>query len=104
MKLSRRLGLILVAAWLIIQGLVALFGIRFEGLDIIIGILATAAGVVLLIALSRGGFETYIGMFLLGVWLAVEGLLAVFETSISFLGTALALVAVVAGVLIIVGR
>jgi len=49
MKFSRRLGFILLAAWLILSGLIGLLGLNFAGLQVIMGILAIAAGVLLLV-------------------------------------------------------
>ena len=49
MKFSRRLGFILLAAWLILSGLIELLGLNFAGLQVIMGILAIAAGVLLLV-------------------------------------------------------
>ncbi len=52
MRVNRRLGVLLLAIWLIIEGLILLFGLSFRGIDIIMGILALAAGILLL--LDRG--------------------------------------------------
>lgn len=46
---TENLGLLLLAIWLILTGLIALLGLRFEGLGIIMGILALAAGILILI-------------------------------------------------------
>ncbi len=45
-----------------------------------------------------------LGMFLLGIWLVMTGLLQVVSISIPFIGTILAILAIVAGGLIIIGR
>jgi len=45
-----------------------------------------------------------LGMLLLGIWLIVTGLLQVVSIQIPAIGTILALLAIVAGVLILVGR
>ncbi len=49
MKLSQNLGMLLLAIWLIVTGLVALLGLSFSGLPIIMAILAIAAGVLILL-------------------------------------------------------
>jgi len=46
--LTRNLGMLLLAIWLIITGLMS-FGLNFPGLGVIMGILAIAAGVCILI-------------------------------------------------------
>jgi hypothetical protein len=47
---------------------------------------------------------TNVGMLLLGIWLIVTGLLQVASISIPGIGILLALLAIVAGVLILIGR
>jgi hypothetical protein len=51
MKLTKNLGLLLLAIWLVVTGLMQLLGFFFSGLGILMAILAIAAGV--LIALER---------------------------------------------------
>jgi len=46
--LTRNLGMLLLAIWLIITGLSS-FGLNFPGLGVILGLLAIAAGVCILI-------------------------------------------------------
>ncbi len=45
-----------------------------------------------------------LGLLLLGIWLTIHGLTQVVNFSFSGLGTVMAILAIVAGVLIIVGR
>ena len=45
-----------------------------------------------------------LGMLLLGIWLIVTGLVQVFSIAIPAIGTLLPLLAIVAGVLIILGK
>jgi hypothetical protein len=45
-----------------------------------------------------------LGMLLLGIWLILTGLVQIASISIPAIGTLLALLAIVAGVLILVGR
>jgi hypothetical protein len=49
--------------------------------------------------LTRNG-----GMLLLGIWLILTGLLQVVSISIPGIGSILALLAIVAGILILIGR
>ena len=46
-------GIILLGIWLVAQGLVSLIGITFQGRDVILALLALAAGVLLLIGSRR---------------------------------------------------
>ncbi len=49
MKITRRLGTLLLAIFLILYGLVSLFHFSFTGIDLIMGILALAAGILILL-------------------------------------------------------
>jgi uncharacterized membrane protein HdeD (DUF308 family) len=49
MKLPKSLGMLLLAVWLILTGLIALFSLSFAGLPVIMGIIAIAAGVLILL-------------------------------------------------------
>ena len=51
MKLTRNIGMFLLAIWLVLTGLVPLLNLSFSGLGTVMAILAIAAGV--LIALGR---------------------------------------------------
>jgi hypothetical protein len=48
-NLFDNLGLLFLSIWLILTGLIVLFSLHFEGLPIIMGILAIAAGVLILL-------------------------------------------------------
>jgi hypothetical protein len=49
MKLSRKLGVLLLGLWLIATGLTSLIHLSFTGLDVIMAALAILAGVLLII-------------------------------------------------------
>jgi hypothetical protein len=49
MRLTQNLGMLLLAIWLILYGLIALLGLSFSGLGVIMAILAIAAGVLILL-------------------------------------------------------
>ncbi len=49
MKLTKNLGMILLAIWLILYGVIGLLGLSFSGLPLIMAILAIAAGVLILL-------------------------------------------------------
>jgi hypothetical protein len=48
-KFTQSIGMLLLAIWLIMTGLIALLGLSFSGLPVIMAILAIAAGVLILI-------------------------------------------------------
>ena len=49
MKLMKNLGMLLLGIWLVLSGLITLVGLSFQGLAIIMGVLAIAAGILILI-------------------------------------------------------
>ena len=49
MRITKNIGFLLLAIWLILYGLIALFSLSFSGLGIIMGILAIAAGIFILL-------------------------------------------------------
>ncbi len=49
MRITRKLGTLLLAIYLILAGLAQLFNINFTGEGIIMGILALAAGILILL-------------------------------------------------------
>jgi len=49
MKLTRNLGLLLLAAWLILTGLIPLLNLSVSGLGTLMAILAIAAGILIVV-------------------------------------------------------
>ena len=90
-----------------------LLRISIPGGETLLAILAIAAGILILLGPSRlaGGFRSAKvigtgswGMILLGIWLILVGLLPLLGLSIPAGATILALLAIAAGVLILLGR
>jgi hypothetical protein len=48
-RFTKNIGMLLLSIWLILTGLIALFSLHFTGLGTIMGILAIAAGIFILI-------------------------------------------------------
>ena len=51
MKVTRNIGMLLLAVWLILSGVIPLLNLSFSGLGIVMAALAIAAGI--LIAIGR---------------------------------------------------
>ncbi len=49
MKVTRSIGMLLLAAWLILTGLIPLLNLGFSGLGTVMSILAIAAGVLVVV-------------------------------------------------------
>ncbi len=100
----QNLGWILLAIWLIATGLVSLLGIRMPGGETILGLLAIAAGVLMLFGYRTLKFKGNLGMLLLGIWLIASGLVPLLNISFPALGIILAVLAVAAGILLLLKR
>ena len=100
----RNIGMLLLAIWLILEGAIVLFKIDFPGSDIILAILAIAAGVLLILDQRKMRFTGNLGMLLLAIWLILFGLLQVLSISFPSSGTILAILAIAAGVLLLLHR
>jgi FtsH-binding integral membrane protein len=106
MKLSDNLGMLLLGIWLILTGLLPLINLSFPASGTILALLAIAAGVLILLGGRVKGrrLPSNLGMLLLGIWLILTGLLPLINLSFPASGTILALLAVAAGVLILLRR
>jgi hypothetical protein len=49
LTLNKNVGMLLLGTYLVLQGLVALFSLAFAGIGVILGILALAAGALILL-------------------------------------------------------
>jgi len=94
---------ILLAVWLIATGLVALVGSKISGIATILAVIAIAAGVLLLLA-GRGRGAGSLGTILLAIWLIATGLIALTGFSFKGIDIVMAVLAMVAGVLILLRR
>lgn len=66
-------GWIMAAIYLLLRGLSAVVALSFWGMDVLMSILALAAGVLLLIRAPK--FKHHIGFFLFCIWLILVGLM-----------------------------
>jgi UPF0716 family protein affecting phage T7 exclusion len=99
---SRNLGTILLGIWLILTGLLPLVTFQIPGAELILAILAIAAGVLLL--LRPGQISRTWGVILLCAWLILSGLVAITTLAIPGGEVVLGLLAIAAGILILLGR
>jgi hypothetical protein len=107
MKLNRNIGMIILAIWLILTGLLTLLNVNIPGIGTIMALLAIAAGVFVLLPGRLGRvsgsskLKDNLGMPLLAIWLIVTGLLSLFSFSFPSSGIVLAILAIASGVLIL---
>ena len=95
---------ILLAIWLIATGLVPLLDIRIPSGDTLLGLLAIAAGVLMLLGQKKFKYKGNLGLLLLSVWLIATGLLPLLKLNVPVLGVIMAVLAVAAGVLLLLKR
>jgi hypothetical protein len=100
----KNLGNILLAVWLILVGLLPLLNLRFSGSDLILPVLAIAAGVLILVGRGRVKLSGNLGVLLLGVWLILYGVLPLLKISFPAAGVVLGVLAIAAGVLLLLNR
>ena len=104
MKTSSNLGILLLSIWLITMGIIQLTDITFPASSIVLALIAIAAGVLILLGNRNAKLTKNLGMVLLGIWLIVTGLLPLLNITFPASGTLMAILAVAAGVLILLKR
>jgi hypothetical protein len=105
-SLSRplNLGFLLLGIWLAVISLLGLLSVGLSGIGLILDIVAVAGGGLILFGAARKGPRGYLGQLLLGLWLVLVGLLSLLSLGFSGSGTVLALLAIAAGVVLLLGR
>lgn len=102
MQLTKSPATIALSVWLIAIGLLPLLHLTFPASDVILALLAIAAGVLLI--LGPGRQTRKLGVFTLAAWLIATGLLPLLKISFPAADIILTLMAIAAGVLLLLGR
>jgi len=97
----KNLSVLLLAVWLIVSGVLVLLGTGFPFGDLVVPVLAIAAGVLILLDLRFSRIRSNLGLFLLSIWLILTGALSFLSTGIPFQDMAMAILAIAAGVLLL---
>lgn len=100
----KKLGNILLGVWLMLRGLIALTDFNFRGSSTILAIVAIVAGALLVLADRSEKFTDHIADFVLGIWLVLVGLVPLINIHFRGSNAVLEVLALVAGVLIIIRR
>ncbi|OGW35676.1 MAG: hypothetical protein A2010_06690 [Nitrospirae bacterium GWD2_57_9] len=95
---------ILLGSWLVLTGLVRLGGIRFQGSEALLAALGIATGILVLLADRSEKLWTRMGTVLLAIWLVASGLMQLLHIRFDGSGVVLAVIALGAGVLILMRR
>jgi hypothetical protein len=93
-----------LSLWLIATGLLPLLKISLPGGAMILAILAVAAGVLILGSMSGTRITRHLGALLLSIWLLVQGAVQLLQVSFPQMGLVMAVLAVAAGALMLIGR
>ena len=101
MKWTKKLGMFLLGIWLILTGLLPLLRITIPFSDTVLALLAIAAGIVIWLRPVKP--TTRLGVLLLGIWLIATGLLPLLNVNIPASDIILALLAITAGIVILLG-
>ncbi len=98
----KKVANILLGIWLIVAGLVSLGGIRFTASGTLLAVLGIIAGILFLLADRGEKLLPRAGSILLGLWLLASGLFPLLHVHFSGSYIILAVLAVAAGVLILI--
>jgi hypothetical protein len=101
---ARNPGFLLLSIYLIAWGLLRILPIRATGLNTVLDLVALGAGVFLLAGARGRNLSRYPGMLLVSLWLLLSGLAGLTTLGIPGFGLILALLALVAGFFILLGR
>lgn len=102
-KLTSKLSYLLPGIWLLATGLIGLINLSFMSMGLIMAVLAIAAGAAMLLTLE-GSAANNIGVILAGGWFLLTGLFSLISFSFSGLGLVMSLLAIAAGVLLLLGK
>jgi hypothetical protein len=104
MNWPERLGMIFLAVWLILVGLMPFIGMGVPFASEITIVLAILAGVLLLVGMKGRKTAAKFGIVLLAIWLIVSAAISLLGIMFPASGIILAVLAVISGILILAGR
>ncbi len=100
MKIFENLGTLFLGIWLFLSSLLSLTGIKIP--MNFIYLLGVITGIMLLV--SKAKLSGSLGKVILGIWLLIQGLVPFFELKIPYIGILMSLLAICAGILILLKR
>jgi hypothetical protein len=102
MRLSENLGTLLLAVYIILTGLVSLFNLHHPIVANLTPLIALVCGILILLGSVK--ISKSLGFILLGIWLVLKGLSPFIYVRIPYFGVLVDLLALAAGVLILLRR
>jgi hypothetical protein len=103
-EIINRLGIILLSIWLILNGVVNLFSVHLPAGDVILPALAIVTGIVILANPRKSRLSGRLAIWALALFLILSGLLSLVSIHFPAGGQIVALLAVAAGVLLLIER
>ena len=103
MKLSGKLGTFLLAVWLILTGLLPLLNLQIPSGNIILALIGIVAGLLIILEIRQQPSKN-IGRLLVSIYLILIGVFGLLSVAFPAKEIVLAVVALVAGVLLLLGR
>ncbi|MCK5121423.1 MAG: hypothetical protein KAQ91_05540 [Methylococcales bacterium] len=94
-------GLLILALWLIIQGVLDLTNLHFPYEKLVMSIMALVAGLVLFLHAVKTKLSD-VGLLLLGIWLVLRSSLFLFHFTFPYSDMTIAILGIVAGVLLLI--
>jgi FtsH-binding integral membrane protein len=103
MKLSGKLGTLLLAIWLILFGLVPLLNLNIPSSETILAIIAIVAGILIVLEIREKPTQN-LGRLLLAIFLILMGLFPLLSITFPAQAIVINVLALAAGVLLLLGR
>ena len=99
----KNLGLFIMALWLIVQGILSLTKLHFPYEKLLMPAVALTAGIVILLQVIKTKIGD-IGLLLLSLWLILRSSLFLFHYTFPYSDMTLAILAIVAGIFLIIRK
>ena len=104
-QLFSKIAGIFLAIWLIADGLGKIIKFDFSGKEIVLGILAIVAAVLIVIGMKKGEWSKHLGGLLLAIWLIFTGLIpAIVTVNFSAMPIIMAILVIASGILLLLKR
>jgi hypothetical protein len=100
----KKLGNGFLGGWLVLTGLIGLTDFNFRGSAQILAIIAVAAGIILILADRNEKLSSRAPDLVLGAWLVLVGLMPLLNLRFRGSHAVLEVLAVVAGILVLIRR
>ena len=102
MRITKDIGVLLLAAYLVVKGLSEVIELEFAGMEAVLAVMAIAAGVMFVFGIGK--LPTGLSRIVFGIYLLLIGLLALFPVEFPQQELVMGILAVVAGLLLLFRR